>query len=412
MSSINKAFEVLRVKRKTDTKEVYVVKQPNNRNIILPFERTRLPHITFYANMYELFNIYAEVNSSYKFVELCITDRFTMNSYKKKIELSPGGEQFCLIDNTRILVSNSLVNGVHLVNVCVPVTDVMCGNIYAMFYDDESERDKYTPPIIVDVNNAPSVYMNDMYKWHPHNNSTATDPDNVFNDKFGEFWDAAQSKRDVPNVGRTDVLSAGIADSDSYNDFIGQDRLITNGIRYWSETDSPNNTLESLSGHPIYNVIFETFVPKQITDLYGDKTTNALVGFTPVALHKETLGEKCCAYLTNSADYSTNVASRDDAFNIRIVQVTSDTDPAHSAKVLTAVRYGTDNYTITGHYQRFNTYLGCISGKNAAVGLSDGNGTTFDNRPTDDWFRNHTMFHADFELSGIDPYWMGTPQDP
>lgn len=413
MSSINKAVELIRVKRKTDTKEVYVVKQQNNSNIILPHERTSLPPITFYANMYELFNIYAEVTSNYKFVELCITDRFTMNSYKKQIELTTtNSEAFCLIDNTHILVSNSLTNNVHRVNVCVPVTDVMCGNIYALFYDKVSERDKYTPPIIVDVNNAPSVYMNDMYKWHPHNNSTATDPDNVFNDKFGEFWDAAQGKRDVPNVGRTDVLSAGTTNSDSYNDFIGQDRLITNGIRYWSESDSPNSTLESLSGHPIYNVIFETFVPKQITDLYGDKTTNALVGFTPVALHKETLGENCCAYLTNSADYSTNVESKNDAFNIRIVQVTSDTDPSHTAKVLTAVRFGTDDYTITGHYQRFNTYLGCISGKNAEVGLSDGNGTTFDSRPTDDWFREHTMFHADFELSGIDPYWMGTPQDP
>lgn len=412
MSSINKAVELIRVKRKTDDKEVYVVKQRNNETIILPNQITHLPPIVFYANMYELFNIYAEVDDHYNYVELCITDRFTMDSYKKQIELSTGGEKFCLIDNTRILVSDTLVNNVHRVNVCVPVTDVMCGNIYAMFYDYESERDKYTPPIIVDVNNAPSVYMNDMYKWHPHNNSTATDPDNVFNDKFGEFWDAAQGKRDVPNVGRIDVLSAGTADSDSYNDFVGQDRLITNGIRYWDEDDSPNNVLESFSGHPIYNVIFETFVPKQITDLYGDKTTNALVGFTPVALHKETLGEKCCAYLTNSADYSTNVASKDDAFNIRIVQVTSDTDPSHTAKVLTAVRYGTDDYTITGHYQRFNTYLGCISGKNAERDLANGNGTTFDNRPTDDWFRNHTMFHADFELSGIDPYWMGTPQDP
>ncbi|MCZ0950933.1 hypothetical protein N7T98_26495, partial [Pseudomonas syringae pv. tomato] len=102
----NKAVELIRVKRKTDTKEVYAVKLQNNSNIILLHERTSLPPITFYANMYELFNIYAEVNSSYKYVELCITDRFTMNSYKKQIELTTtNSEAFCLIDNTRILVS-------------------------------------------------------------------------------------------------------------------------------------------------------------------------------------------------------------------------------------------------------------------------------------------------------------------
>ena len=415
MSSINRAFEVLRVKRKTDTKEVYVIKQRNDRDISLSNLQTGLSNIVFYANMYELFTIYAEVNSSdeYQYVELYITDRFTMNSYRKQITLTAGGEAYHLIDDTHILVRTMLstvAGNVYRVMVFVPVTDITCGNICALFYKTAAERDKFTPPIIVDVNNAPSVYMNNMYKWHPHNNSDAVDYDNIFNDTFGEFWDKSTGKRDVPDSGRVDVLSAG-GSTEYYNDFLNADRLITNGIRYWEAGDSPNSVLESISGHPIYNVIFETFVPQSITDMYGDKT-HKLVGFAPVALHEEALGSNCCAYLTTSGNYSTHIDDADDAFNVRIVQVTSDTDPAHSAKVLTAVRYGNDDYTITGHYQRFNTYLGCISGKRAAEHITDGNGTLYDDRPDDAWFREHTMFHADFELSGIADEWMRDDIDP
>lgn len=406
MSNISENTEILRIKRKNDDKEVYVTKIANNKDVVLQDQRTFTSDITFYSNMYECFEICAEVDEKYEYAEISFSDRFTMNSYKAKIQLTQNNTQsytFLHENEHYTVISNCLKDNIHHVTIYVPITDVMCGNVYALFYDDESKRDEYTNPIIFDVNNAPSVYVSDLYKWHPNDTSESLDSDNVFNDTFGEFWNKTLDERDVPDSGRVNVLTADDKTSESYNDFLNKNRLITNGVRYNEVTDSSNNELESLSGHPIYTVVYETFVPETITKMYGNTATHEIVGFAPVALHKDLLGQNCCAYLTNSANYSTNVVDKNDAFNIKIEQVSDSTNESNSAKVLSAVSYDDKYVTIVGHYQQFNAYLGCISGKNEIL---DGNGTMFNNRPSDEWFKAHSMLHVDFELSGLDPYWI------
>lgn len=406
MSNLSENIEILRVKRKIDDKEVYVTKIANNKNVVLQNQLTFDSAITFYSCMYECFEICAEVDEKYEYVEISFSDRFTMNSYKKKIQLTQNDTQvytFLHENEHYTVISNYLKDNIHHITIYVPITDIMCGNVYALFYNDESKRDEYTNPIIFDVNNAPSVYVSDLYKWHPNDVSNVIDIDNVFDDTFGEFWNKKLDKRDIPDSGRVNVLTSNDKTSESYNDFLDKNRLFTNGIRYYDKSDSPNNEVESLSGHPVYTVIYETFVPETITKMYGNNSAHELVGFAPVALHKDLLGQNCCAYLTNSANYSTNIIDKNDAFNIKIAQVSDSSNATNSAKVLSAVSYNDKYATITGHYQRFNAYLGCISSKNTIL---DGNGTMFDNRPSDEWFKSHSMLHVDFELSGLDPYWI------
>lgn len=386
--------------------------------------------VTFLAHTYVRIECLIQYfETRFEHCEITITDRFTMDSTKIVLaynDITPHesadkcwfnkrtkDEHYSIVqyawDKTERVDDDERLNGRKFTSVTLLLS--MCdfphfGDIDFQFYGvHENEKDRYSDPIIVQFTNAPTVIAGNLYKWHPHNSLNTPDYDNVFNDKFGAFWNYDTNKRGTPDVGRTNVLTANV-NNEYYNDYLSADRLITNGVRYWSTADSPDEILNSFSGHPVYIAHYETFIPEAFEETYGVVNDRSTVRFEPYAANATELGKNCCAYLTHSANYTTS-ATQDEAFKTRIVQVEDN-----KRKEITVIT-GDDiiDMVTYGRYQRFNVYLGCISGRNADYDLRDGNGTTYNDRPDDAWFRTHTLLHADFVLSGVDPYWLSNTEE-
>lgn len=380
MATFSKTTEILRTTRQKGDKPNYVIYAKESSNELA--DQSITPAV-YYPHMYTKLSVYAQVDSHYNYADVYVTDRFTMDTYKlMKFNMPydvqhPSEDQtvFGFIEGTNIGYDAAYFAADKYVSfsVIVPISDVMCGNLYVLFYDDENAKDANMYPVILDINNAPSVYIADLYKWRPITNDQEFDYDNVFNDYFGSV------SSHVPDVGRTNVLTGFVADSNSYNDFISANRLISNGIR-------DDSKWASVSGHPLYVAEYRTFVPQTLTDLYAEQ--GKCIGVKPIT----------SAYLVKTDDFSTS-ALESEHLKLDLSEIN---DPAcTTATVVTALTKNTETVTLTGNCQKFNAYIGYSV--NAPIDRT---------HYTDEWFRNHTMFHADFELSGVDPYWMGTPQDP
>lgn len=380
MATFSKKTEILRTTRQKGNHSDYVIYAEEGSNELAD---QSIAGALYYPHMYTRLSVYAQVESHYNYADVYVTDRFTMDSYKlMKFEMPfdaqhPNVDQavFGFIDGTNIGYDAAYFAATKYVSfsVIVPISDVMCGNLYVLFYDDENAKDANMYPVILNINNAPSVYIANLYKWRPITNGQEFDYDNVFNDYFGSV------SSHNPNSGRTNVLTGFVANSDSYNDFMSEDRLISNGIRDTSKW-------ASISGHPLYVAEYKTFVPQTLTDLYAEQ--GKCIGVKPIT----------SAYLVKTDDFSTS-ALESEHLNIDLREI-ADPD-CTTATVVTALTRSTETVTLTGNCQKFNAYIGYSD--NAPIDRT---------HYTDEWFRNHTMLHADFELSGVDPYWMGTPQDP
>ena len=355
-------------------------------------------------------------DTRFEHCEVTITDRFTMDSTRFTLEYTNATHgsdsnpkyynrqikdysiaQFAY-DQIARTDADDRINGKKFTNVTLLLSMAdfpHYGDIVFQFYgQNESTKDTYSDPVIVQFTNAPTIYQSNLYKWHPHNieNQNQYDPDNVFNSAFGEFWNSAANTRSAADSGRVNVLTADTADG--YIDVYTTNRLMTNGIRDW------NDPPMSLSGHPMYIAHYDSFVPKSFSDVFG--INQRPVKFTTIPLQEE-LGSNCCAYLTTSG--STDIITNpDDAFNIRIKQVSPDESSNNMKLIVVSGADAGANSALTGYHQRFNAYIGCITGD---ADLSDGNGTLFKNRKPDAWYRTHTMLHANFALTGLDPYWTG-----
>lgn len=380
MATFSKKTEILRTTRRKGDNPDYVIYAEEGSNELA--DQSIAP-AEYYPHMYTRLSVYAQVESHYNYADVYVTDRFTMNTYKlMEFEMPydaqhPSVDQavFGFIDGTNIGYNAAYFAATKYVSfsVIVPISDVMCGNLYVLFYDNENAKDEDMYPVILDINNAPSVYIADLYKWRPITDGQEFDYDNVFNDYFGSV------SSHKPDSGRTNVLTGSVANSDSYNDFLSEDRLISNGIRDTSKW-------ASISGHPLYVAEYRTFVPQTLTDLYAEQ--GKCIGVKPIT----------SAYLVKTDDFSTS-ALKSEHLKIDLREI-ADPD-CTTATVVTALTRSTDIITLTGNCQKFNAYIGYSN--NSPIDRT---------HYTDEWFRNHTMLHADFELSGVDPYWMGTPQDP
>lgn len=360
-------------------------------NTVDRFNSAKSPSIKYLAYTYTAFKIeHKYLNNPFKYVDIVVTNRFTMESYEKhELAANTASSDFLTDSNaSSYIVSVDTTRKINEITLFLSMKDLMFGNVYLVFYDTPNKQDEFDAPIIFQFTNGPTVIAGNLYKWHPYSNVQTADSDNVFNDKFGEFWDLNTGKRGAKDTGRTDVLQ--VDPFEGYAEVYPYDRLMTNGIC------DMENTPMSLSGHPVYIAHYDTFVPKAFASAFCINEDASTVGFSAVSLHQNELGTKCCSYLTNADNFSTS-ASADDAFQIRIDEV----DPGSIDDTLPAVEYNGTTASITGRRQRFNSYIGCLTQADA-----NGNGVSFDNRKSDTWFRKHTMLHADFALTGIDPIWM------
>ena len=367
MATFSKTTEILRTTRQKGDKPDYVIYAEESSNELA--DQSITPAV-YYPHMYTKLTVYAQVDSPYNYADVYVTDRFTMDTYElMKFEM-PNNTQTGFIECTNIgyEAAYSSTDKYVSFSVIVPISDIMCGNLYVLFYDDENAKDADMYPIILDINNAPSVYIANLYKWRPVNDGQKFDYDNVFNEYFGSV-----SSR-IPDSGRINVLSGSVENSDSYNDFISANRLITNGIR-----DTSNGA--SVSGHPLYVAEYKTFVPQTLTDLYAEQ--GKFIGFTPIT----------SAYLAKTDDFSTS-ALKSDHLKLALREIYDDKD-CTTATTAIALTKNTETVTLTGNCQKFNAYIGYSN--DAPIDR-----TIY----TDEWFRNHTMLHVDFELSGVDPKWI------
>jgi len=135
------------------------------------------------------------------------------------------------------------------IELSLSMCDFDYGDIYIQFYDDPEEKDEYCAPIIIQFTNTPTVYRTDTFKINPSKlNPDIEDYDPVFSSAYGSELEG------IPDVGRTDVLTEKDAsNSEYYNDFLSNDRLVTNGLS--------EDSIKSIKGHPVYSIKYCSFVP-------------------------------------------------------------------------------------------------------------------------------------------------------
>lgn len=325
---------------------------------------------TLYANTYSKITFeYEFKTSTFNFADVYITNRFTMDTYKKtpQISFDPGSNSFIPIPNThsyfRAYVDTT--NKRTKLEVVVSMADFMFGDIYVQFYDDPNDKEHYCAPIIVQFTNAPTIYVANTYKWRPTTETTLPDEDSVFASAFGSV------SADVPDTGRTDVLTGNATiNSEYYNDFMNADRLITNGL--------PEGN-HSVSSHPIYVIEYRSFVPSAFSNEFG------ISAITDAREKRNSVGfafANTSAYLTSAVSVTAN--DMDEMLKTDGYITMSGKAVEEQADFNLPV---TNNCSAVGHYKKFNVYL-------TASNVDD------------KWLREHTRVCADFVLTGIDPYWM------
>ena len=359
--------------------------------------------ITLYANTYTHFTFTQEYKTNkFLFCDVVITNRFTMDRTRFTIDFSKtdlyNDDNVVNVDKLK----NEEVSNAHYesdtdvkflqiyayddnyrqhrnwVNLKLSMADFMYGDICVQFYDDPNNKDQYCAPVIVQFTNAPTVNAVGLYKWRPNfTTRDVEDYDNIFTSSFGSRL------TDIADEGRTDVFtSIGSTNVEYYNDFMKSDRLITNG---YADPEKHNGNEVSLSGHPVYMVEYRTFVPSAFSEMFGINHSPSAVSFSAINEEK--------GYLTSAVDDWEIM--HNDKLNLRMY-TQNDANGRRSFLnpefQLSAAKSGTNPVTTVGGIRRvYVAHLTAASGED---------------RPDDEWFRDHTRVCADFVLTGIDPYWM------
>ena len=342
---------------------------------------------TLYANTYTQFTFeYEYKTSTFERADVYITNRFTMDTYKDTtISFNVGESQFIGIPNTvsYFRASVDTARKRTKLEIVLSMVDFMFGDIYVQFYDNanpgdteeekKKKKEQYCAPIIVQFTNAPTIHAVGVYKWRPNfTTRNVEDYDNIFTSSFG-------CRRDyISEAGRSDVLTAG-TNTDYYNDFMCNDRLITNG---YANPNKVGGNEVSISGHPVYMVEYRSFVPSAFSEMFGVNHSPTVVSFSARNNGK--------GYLTSAVD-DWQVMNTD-KLDLRMYTKDDDTSFLNTEYQLTAAKlYDNTEKTIGGIRRVFVAHLTAASGTD---------------RPDDEWFRDHTRVCADFVLTGIDPYWM------
>ena len=332
---------------------------------------------TLYADTYSRITFeYEFKTSTFERADVYITNRFTMDTYKNtSISFNVSESQFIGIPNTvsyfRAYVDTT--NKRTKLEVVLSMLDFMYGDIYVQFYDESDKKERYCAPIIVQFTNAPTIHAVGVYKWRPNfTTRNVEDYDNIFTSSFG-------CRRDyISEAGRSDVLTAG-TNTDYYNDFMSNDRLITNG---YADPNKVGGNEVSISGHPVYMVEYRSFVPSAFSEMFGVNHSPTVVSFSARNNGK--------GYLTSAVDDWQ--AMNTDKLDLRMYTKDDDTSFLNTEYQLTAAKlYDNTEKTIGGIRRVFVAHLTAASGTD---------------RPDDEWFRDHTRVCADFVLTGLDPYWM------
>ncbi len=320
---------------------------------------------TLYANTYSRITFeYEYKTSTFKRADVYITNRFTMDTFKKDPPISfvISESQFIAIPNTvsYFIASVDTTKKRTKLEIVLSMADFMFGDIYVQFYDESDKKEQYCAPIIVQFTNAPTVCVSNIYKWNPNSATMLPDEDTVFTSSFGSV-----SAR-IPDTGRTDVLTSNELSTEYYNDFMSANRLITNGLA--------KDETSSFSGHPVYTIEYTAFVPSAFSEQFGYVTSS--VAFS--AINNEH------GYLTSAVDNWQTMQTEKFDLNMYL----RDIDRKYQLSA--AKSYNNTITTIGGVKQTFVAHLTAAPG----------------DKP-DKWFRQHTRACADFVLSGLDPYWTG-----
>ncbi len=360
--------------------------------------------VTLYAHTYVRIECMIQFfDTRFEHCEVTITDRFTMdserftlNSENAQESTNPNDPKYynvqirnysiaqVAVDQQARTDTDSRINGKKFTNVTLVLSMAdfpHFGDIYFQFYDDATEKDRYSDPAIVQFTNAPTIYIADIYKWRPNldaSTSAIEDYDNVFASGFGSRLSG------VPNTGRVNVLTGNVANSDSYNDFLSADRLITNGYRNAA-------TNASYAGHPVYMIEYVGIVPSSFSSAFGIPNGNTREPVTFSAIGQNENGESS-AYLVSAMDFNINNPDRlQDAYALRMY-TRDDIFFPYSAVPLVSSTTAQYNTTITASIRKFIAHC-----------------TAFSGDKDDKWFREHTRVCADFALAGVDPEWIGEP---
>ena len=371
------------------------------------FNRNGIKDVTLYAHTYVKIECLIQFyDTRFEHCEVVITDRFTMDSERFTLDYANAQDsatdpdhnpkyynvqiknysiaQFAFDKQART-DTDSRINGKKFTNVTLVLSMAdfpHFGDIDFQFYGrNASEKDKYSDPAIVQFTNAPTIYIADIYKWRPNLDASTSgieDYDNVFASGFGSRLSG------VANAGRVNVLTGNVADSDSYNDFLSADRLITNGYR-----NSAINA--SYSGHPVYMIEYVGIVPSSFSSAFGipDRNTRKPVTFSAIGQNDD--GESS-AYLVSAMDFNINNPDRlQDAYALRMY-TRDDIFFPYSAVPLVSSTTTQYNTKITASIRKFVAHC-----------------TAFSGDKNDKWFREHTRVCADFALADVDPEWIGEP---
>jgi hypothetical protein len=370
--SVNKRTRILRRRKDSQgaDRELEVFEEDNSQDLVNA--------TTLYANTYSRITFeYEYKTSTFKRADVYITNRFTMDTFKKDPPISfvISESQFIAIPNTvsYFIASVDTTKKRTKLEIVLSMADFMFGDIYVQFYDESDKKEQYCAPIIVQFTNAPTIHAVGVYKWRPNfTTRDVEDYDNIFTSSFGCRRD------DISEAGRSDVLTAG-ANTDYYNDFIDNDRLITNG---YANPNKVSGNEVSISGHPVYMVEYRSFVPSAFSKEFGINNSPTVVSFSAI-------NDKH-AYLTSAVDNWQNMQSN--KLDLRMYTKDDDISFLNTEYQLTAAKlYDNTEKTIGGIRRIYVAHLTAASGED---------------RPDDEWFRDHTRVCADFVLTGIDPYWM------
>lgn len=357
--SVNKRTRILRRRKDSQgaDRELEVFEEDNSQDLVNA--------TTLYANTYSRITFeYEYKTSTFKRADVYITNRFTMDTFKKDPPISfvISESQFIAIPNTvsYFIASVDTTKKRTKLEIVLSMADFMFGDIYVQFYDESDKKEQYCAPIIVQFTNAPTVCVSNIYKWNPNSATMLPDEDTVFTSSFGSV-----SAR-IPDTGRTDVLTSNELSTEYYNDFMSANRLITNGLA--------KDETSSFSGHPVYTIEYTAFVPSAFSEQFGYVTSS--VAFS--AINNEH------GYLTSAVDDWQTMQTEKFDLNMYL----RDIDRKYQLSA--AKSYNNTITTIGGVKQTFVAHLTAAPG----------------DKP-DKWFRQHTRACADFALSGLDPYWTG-----
>ncbi len=370
------------------------------------FNRNGIKDVTLYAHTYVRIECMIQCNSEFKYCEVVITDRFTMDSKRFPLDYTNAQDsetdpdhnpkyynaqiknysiaQYA-VDQQNRTDDDPRVNNKKFTNVTLVLSMAdfpHFGDIDFQFYDSVDKKDEYSDPAIVQFTNAPTIYIADIYKWRPNlaaSTSAIEDYDNVFASGFGSRLSG------VPNTGRVNVLTGNVADSDSYNDILSADRLITNGYRN-------DEITASYSGHPVYMIEYVGIVPSSFSSAFGIPDGNVRKPVTFSAIGQKDNGDSS-AYLVSAMDFNINNPDRlQDAYALRMYTRDDDIFFPYSAVPLVSSTTAQYNTTITASIRKFIAHC-----------------TAFSGDKDDKWFREHTRVCADFALAGVDPEWISEP---